>query len=372
MARKITGWKYRLRLRAAVAVAGVILFGVPAAGRAQTFLDFTGHASPYRLFLPSHLDAAQSVPLVVMLHGCDQDSQGFADVTGMNAIAEQHHFVVVYPEQTAPAQPSRCWNWYKPADQARGDGEPKAIVNVVKAVKKRHDVAIDGSRIYVAGLSAGASMAVILGATYPDVFAAVGAVAGVPYKAADSCFGAWNAMERISDRMLTSDALGASGDYMQAYWGCWFAGEGSWSAVLPAIPGPDTLGQLAFEAMAGHHRVVPLIVFQGLADNIVVPQNGADMVSQWAQADDLADDGTDNDDIDDVPDAETAKSVPGGHEFIERTYRDASGETVIESYLITGMGHAWPGGAADMKYSDPAGPDASALIWAFFEAHPGR
>lgn len=370
MARKITGWKHRLRWRVAVAVAGALLFGIPAAGRAQTFLDFTDQAPPYRLYLPSHLDPAESVPLVVMLHGCDQDSQTFADVTGMNAVAEEHHFLVVYPEQPAAANPLRCWNWYKPANQDRGEGEPEAIVDIVKAVEGRPDVTIDDGRVYVAGLSAGAGMAAILGATYPDVFAAVGAVAGMPYKAADSCFGAWNAMKRISDRMPTWGFLGASGDYFGAYWGCWFAGEGSWNAALPAIRDPDTLGELAFAAMGGNHRVVPVIVFQGLADDIVVPQNGSDMVSQWAQTDDLADDGTDNDDIDDVPDAETAESIPDGHEFTERTYRDGSGEAVIESYMIDGMTHAWPGGAADMDYSDPAGPDASALIWAFFEAHP--
>jgi poly(3-hydroxybutyrate) depolymerase len=289
----------------------------------------------------------------------------------MNAIAEQHGFVVAYPEeQTAP--PLQCWNWYKPSNQERNKGEPKAIAGVVKAVKARHDVTIDDNRVYVAGLSAGASMAVILGATYPDVFAAIGVVAGVPYKAADNCFDAFNAMQRITDRVWTFDFLAAWGNYGQAYLGCTSAGEKSlysWWWPSP-VPDPNTLGQRAFEAMGSRHRVMPVILFQGADDTIVVPQNGSDMVSQWAQTDDLADDGVDNDDIDDIPDAEkTEKSVSGKHKFIERTYRDRSGDTVIMSYTIDDMPHAWPGGAKDMKYSDPAGPDASALIWTFFDAH---
>jgi poly(3-hydroxybutyrate) depolymerase len=93
-------------------------------------------------------------------------------------------------------------------------------------------------------------------------------------------------------------------------------------------------------------------------------------VSQWAQTDDLAADGVDDDDIDDVPEAEYFGTVPGRHDFLERSYQDDRGREVIRAYLIEGMAHAWPGGVPNRKYSDPAGLNASGLLWNFFSAHP--
>jgi poly(hydroxyalkanoate) depolymerase family esterase len=301
-----------------------------------------------------------------MLHGCGQDSQVFAEVTGMNALAAQYGFVVAYPEQTG--HPLRCWRWYEPAHQVRGQGEPAAIVSIIDAVAARDDVSIDHSRIYVAGLSAGASMATILAATYPDVFAALAVTAGVPYGAASDCLGAFNVMGRISTRLYTPKAMSAWNDYRKAYWSCLWAG--SFNPFLAPITAPDSLGVRAMEAMGDARRVVPVIVFQGLADETVRPENGRDVVSQWAQTDDLALDGVDDDDIDDVPETGSYGSVPGGYNFVERSYEDDRGDEVIRLYLIKGMTHGWPGGMPDMDYSEPAGPDASRLMWNFFSSHP--
>jgi poly(3-hydroxybutyrate) depolymerase len=32
---------------------------------------------------------------------------------------------------------------------------------------------------------------------------------------------------------------------------------------------------------------------------------------------------------------------------------------------VAGLGHAWSGGAAGQPYSDPKGPDAARMVWAF-------
>ena len=55
---------------------------------------------------------------------------------------------------------------------------------------------------------------------------------------------------------------------------------------------------------------------------------------------------------------------------LRTTFASAGAEPVIESYLVEGMGHAWPGPAGDGLYTDPAGPDAAAITWDFAKRHP--
>ncbi len=148
----------------------------------------------FRLFVPAGRagmsdPAATSTPprpraLVVMLHGCTQNADDFARGTGMDALARQHGFLVLYPEQSARHNPQRCWNWFKHNHQRRQSGEPALLVDLIRTVADRH--AVDPARIYVAGLSAGGAMATLLGSLYPDVFAAVGVHSGLAAGLADS------------------------------------------------------------------------------------------------------------------------------------------------------------------------------------------
>ncbi|WP_336740472.1 PHB depolymerase family esterase [Aureimonas altamirensis] len=144
------------------------------------------HSSPhgrraYRLYVPaSSLPGPR--PLLIMLHGCTQNSGDFALGTRMNEVAGERGFIVAYPEQARSANMSLCWNWFQPADQARGSGEPAILASIAAEIMQEHS--IDRQKVYVAGLSAGGAMAAILGATYPDLFQAVGVHSGLPYRAA--------------------------------------------------------------------------------------------------------------------------------------------------------------------------------------------
>lgn len=281
----------------------------------------------YKVYVPSR-PVQGPMPMLLMLHGCTQSADDFAAGTQMNRLAEAHGFLVVYPEQAAQANPSRCWNWFKSQDQVRDGGEPALIAGIAAAVAARHDA--DTRRIFVAGLSAGAAMAVILGQTYPDRVAGIGAHSGLPYGSAHDVPSALAAMK---------GRPGAQGN-------------------LQGLPGA-TPGK-AKRAV----QPVPTIVFHGDRDQTVKQGNGALIARQAADAHGA------------LPGAPALKvstqrgTAPGGRTFSRTVHADASGASRIECWTLHGAGHAWSGGSAKGSYTDGTGPDASAEMVRFFLALP--
>jgi poly(hydroxyalkanoate) depolymerase family esterase len=168
----------------------------PPVSRAGQFIvgqhTEAGSTREYKLYVPPGYHG-QQLPLVVMLHGCTQDPDDFAAGTGMNEVARERDFFVLYPAQASHANASRCWSWFKHNHQRRGRGEPALLAGMTRDVMKRHN--IDAHRVYVAGLSAGGAMAAILGDEYPDLFAAVGVHSGLPPGAATDIKSAFAAMK---------------------------------------------------------------------------------------------------------------------------------------------------------------------------------
>ena len=312
-----------------VVAASTGLVGLATAADGS-FTTETYDGREYKLYVPSDYGGGET-PVVVMLHGCTQSPSDFAKGTKMNEVAEEEGFIVVYPDQTTSAHSNECWNWFDTAHQHRGSGEPALIKGMVDDVKANYNV--DDSRVYVAGLSAGAAMADILGAAYPDVFAATAVHSGLEYKAATSESEAWNVMRNGG-------------------------------------PDPDKQGEKAYNEMGSNARVVPTIVFHGTDDTTVYPVNGDQVAAQWAQTNDLASDGSDDDDIDATADRTVEGQAPGGRTYTRYVYNDSSGDSVVEKYMVDGMQHAWSGGDSAGSYTDPEGPDASHIIWEFFEANP--
>jgi poly(hydroxyalkanoate) depolymerase family esterase len=264
----------------------------------------------YKLFVPSGYHG-KPLPLVVMLHGCTQSPDDFAAGTRMNFIAEEQSCFVVYPAQRSDANPSKCWNWFRAADQCRDEGEPSLIAGITRQVMQ--DYSVDPKRVYVAGLSAGGAAAAIMGATYSDIYAAVGIHSGLPYGAATDMPAAFAAMR-------TGVATGRRA----------------------ALHGPR----------------VPSIIFHGDRDSTVHPDNGAQALQQS------------------LAEAKTQKTVqrgrvPGGHRYT-RTIYAKDGREDLEHWSIHGAGHAWSGGSAAGSYTDPQGPDATKEMVRFFLANPQR
>lgn len=145
----------------------------------------------YKVYIPAAA-ASESLPVVVMLHGCKQTPEDFALGTAMNLVADERSFIVVYPEQTGRANASRCWNWFQAKDQERDRGEPSLLAGLTRQVCA--EFRADAANVHIAGLSAGGAAAAVVANLYPEQFASVGVHSGLAYKAATDLPSALSAM----------------------------------------------------------------------------------------------------------------------------------------------------------------------------------
>jgi len=281
---------------------------VPGQFLDRSYCNGAGNLS-YKLYIPARLRRRRA-SLLVMLHGCGQTPEDFATGTRMNDLADQHGFLVVYPAQSAAANAFTCWNWFRGQDQARETGEPALIAGITREVALEY--AVDAVRTFIAGLSAGGAMAVVLGTTYPDLFSAVGVHSGLPYRAAHDAASAMAAMR----------------------------------------------GGASQRGSTGVTSAIPTIVFHGDRDLTVNIGNGSAIVDRAVSNAER--------DLGPLRKAIQEGISGDGRPYTATTYRRSRTASLVEYWVLHGAGHAWSGGFSKGSFTDASGPDASAEMVRFF------
>lgn len=282
----------RLVTAAAAAVsllAGLLAGATPAS--AASIVEVTGFGSnPGALkmfrYVPDGLPAGR--PVVVAMHGCTQNAAGYGTGAGWIQLADRFRFSVVLPEQQTGNNFNRCFNWFERADTTRGQGEAESIAQMVRRTVA--DTGADRGRVHATGLSAGGAMTAVMLATYPDMFAGGGVVAGIAYRCAASMVEAFSCMN--PGRNLS----------------------------------PAQLGNLV-RAASSHTGPWPTVsVWHGSADYTVRPSNMGELVDQWTNVHGIGQTPTRTDTVAGYPHAEYA----------------SGSRVVVETYTVTNMGHGQP------------------------------
>ena len=260
--------------------------------------------------------------MVLLLHGCQQSGMDFAKESGFQAAADAEGFVLVTPRQEMQHQLQRCWRWYDSSHQRRDSGEPAILAGLTREVLvELPERRIDPRRVYVAGLSAGGAMALILATTYPDLFAASGVHSATAYRSATQSYRALGAM-----------------------------------AARGSTPSHGGIGG----------EMAPVVLIHGTDDRVVRPPNADRIVDQWLASRDAA---RTNGRNRVRPLATTRAFVVDGRRCIRTRWYTARGRRVLEYWRIDGLGHAWSGGDVKGQFVDRAGPRAADVMWTFFGRH---
>jgi poly(hydroxyalkanoate) depolymerase family esterase len=260
-----------------------------SAGRLSEIAGFGSNPGRLRMlaYTPSNLPRASA--LVVALHGCTQTAAAYDHGSGWSTLADRHGFALLFPEQQHVNNPNTCFTWFHPADTQRNCGEALSIWQMIERMIRDHG--IDRSRVFIVGLSAGGAMTAVMLAAYPEVFAGGAIIAGLPYGSAATVQAAFEAMAQGSDRS------------------------------------PEQLGDLVRSASPHRGPWPKLSVWHGSADRIVNPRNADEIIKQWANVHGL---GAEPDFVHQV------------HGHSRRVWRDETGADLIESYIVSGMGHGVP------------------------------
>ncbi len=272
----------------------------------------------YLVYVPRGRSLWKRAPLLVLCHGCKQTPEDIARGTHVAEAADRLGCVVLLPRQKESANAWRCWNWFE-SRTMDGNGEAAIVAAQIRSVCRRYR--IDRRRVLVAGMSAGGALAAIVGMRFPGLVTGVAVHSGLACGSAQSAMSAIAVMQRGPEQDVERIGLDARA-----------------KAPRGALP-------------------IPLLAIQGSADPVVSPRNAPALVQQFLRLNGYTDAAG--------PPSVTATTTLGRLPYSVTDWR-SDGRLVARLVEVAGLGHAWSGGDNALPYNDAVGPDAMALVGAFF------
>ena len=287
----------------------------------------------YKLFVPTNLDPAKKYPVVIMMHGCEQNAEDFAKGTRITEWAEKKKFLVLLPEQNPKYNSYKCWNWILPINNTR-TGEPEVIISMLDEVIRKYPA--DGNRVFAAGMSAGGSMVSILGNCFPERFKALASHDGAQYYAT---------------------ATGSDFQDVVLY------GASVASATAAQM------GNVCSSFVRNRPKQMPIIIFHGMTGPLMSPAHAFEVEAEFKMFNDLLDNGVRDNSYFLEKSATFVPATTKAYGYNKYVLINPNHEVLIERYMINDLSHAWSGGTKDMSYNDPNGPDATSFIMDFFDRY---
>ncbi len=318
--RRIAGFIGRIRQSLRMEEVGE---GAPESNRIFRRHSYPGSRTRrFELYLPRGYRGDSPMPLLMVLHGCRQNSADIRRISNFEAVADREGFIVVYPFVTGYSgmRIRNCWGWWVDREIRPGAGEVEDLWQIIEQV--RGEVRIDDRRIHIAGLSSGGGMAVAAMVAHHDKIASGAAVAGVAYSETPRAvaYGAPHAVTFKPTEQLVS----------------------------------------AMKSVMGEHgRPSPIFIVHSHDDPVVNIQAARNIRDSWAECYG----------IDVTRPALERSGTTGDAPWAHAGYRESRKRSAIETLFIEGRGHGWYGGNPG-NFSYPAAPDISDLMWRFFKRHP--
>lgn len=222
----------------------------PALSAANPLIQITANigANPtkvgFYIYIPSTLQSKP--PILVNPHACHGSAQSAFTGTQLATLADKYGYIMIFPD--SPNTADKCWDVSSPQTLSHnGGGDSLGIVSMVKWTLARYNG--DANRVFVMGTSSGAMMTNVLLGSYPDVFAAGSAWAGVAF----GCF-ASNGYDVWSTACATGQIIKTGAQ---------------WKAIINA----------AYPGYSGFRPKMQ--VFHGTADTTLYPQNLQEEIKEW-------------------------------------------------------------------------------------------
>jgi polyhydroxybutyrate depolymerase len=289
--------------------------GQPSGTSRGSIVTPDGRTRTYRLHVPRSLPRHRPVPLLVALHGGFGSGRQFATSSDLDRLADEHHFIVVYPDgtpirATGALADARVWNGGRccgPAVAQQVD-DVGFISRLVARISRRHD--IDPRRVYATGHSNGAIMSYRLACELSDRIVAIGVQAG----------------------SLEVDPCAPSRPV----------------SVLHVHGAVD--------------RNIPLSGGRGAGLAGIAFRPPRDAATTFAR-------------LDRCPDTSTTSTAPDDADVSIETWQPCADGTEVQFVTVAGASHAWMGHPSPRRRSALTGEpymryDSSAAIWSFLAAHP--